>query len=123
MPDHGADLGVDLYYLFVTAKDLLPSVSAIYGDVVARYGQAHATLDHAMTRPDLFGGGTLGPVHAAWSELHGAASKIMKDTQTNLDDTAAALAEAAELYKATDQAAADRFRQLLAERGEPKPGK
>jgi hypothetical protein len=123
MSDHGADLGVDLYKLRVVAKDDLPSVSAIYGDAVAKYGLARSALDGAMTRPDHFGGGTLGPVHGAWVDLHDAAAKIMKDTKTNLDETAAALAEAADLYAATDQAAAAEFHRLLAERGEPQPGK
>lgn len=123
MPDRGVDLGVDLYKLLVVAKDDFPSVSAIYGDAVAKYGQARSALDGAMTRPDHFGGETLGPVHAAWVELHGAVAKFMKDTQTNLDETAASLADAVQAYEATDRAAAKEFDRLLAERGEPKPGK
>ena len=120
--DHGVDLGVDLYALRRVAKDLLPSVSAIYGDAVSRYGQARSALDAAMTRPDHFGDGSLGPVHPAWSDLHAVAAKIMKDTQANLDDTATALATAADLYASTDQAAAAEFHRLMAERGEPRPG-
>jgi hypothetical protein len=89
MPDHGVDLAVDLYRMLVVAKDDLPSVSTVYGDVIAKYGQARSGLDGAMTRPDHFGGGALGPVHAAWIELHGAAVKFMTDTQTSLNDTAA----------------------------------
>jgi hypothetical protein len=123
MSDHGTDLGVDLYALERVAKDLLPSVSAIYGDAVAKYGHARTTLDDAMNRPDHFGGSTLGPVHPAWAELHAAAAKFIKDTQTNLDDTATSLDEATELYASTDKAAADEFHKLLKERGEPKPGK
>jgi Excreted virulence factor EspC, type VII ESX diderm len=123
VPDHGTDLGVDLYALERVAKDLLPSVSAIYGDAVAKYGQARSALDGAMNRPDHFGGSALGPVHPAWAELHAAAVKFMTDTQTNLNDTATSLAEAAELYASTDSAAAKEFRRLLEERGEPKPGK
>ena len=75
MPDHGADLGVDLYKLLVVAKDDLPSVSAIYGDAVAKYGHARSGLDGVMARPDHFGGDP-GPVHAAWVALHGVAAKF-----------------------------------------------
>jgi hypothetical protein len=123
MSDHGTDLGVDLYALERVAKDLLPSVSAIYGDAVAKYASARNTLDAAMNRPDHFGGNALGPVHSAWSQLHAAAAKFITDTQTNLTDTAASLDEATELYASTDKAAADEFHRLLTERGEPKPGK
>lgn len=54
MPDHGADLAVDLYRMLVVAKDDLPSVSAVYGDVIAKYGHARSGLDAAMH--DLSGG-------------------------------------------------------------------
>jgi hypothetical protein len=122
MPDHGVDLGADLYKLLVVAKDDLPSVSAIYGDVVANYGRARSALDGAMTRPEHFGGGALGPVYTAWSDLHGAAAKFMTDTHTNLGETAAALAKAVDMYKESDQGAASQLDRLLAERGDPKPG-
>src|SRR3954468_19207538 len=123
MPDHGADLAVDLYRMLVVAKDDLPSVSAVYGDVIAKYGHARSGLDAAMTRPDHFGGGALGPVHAAWIELHSAAAKVMTDSQSSLTDTAAALAKAVEMYSANDRAAADQLHKLIAERGEPMPGR
>jgi hypothetical protein len=123
MSDHGRTLALDLYDLYTVAKDDLPSVAAIYGDVVARYASARSALDSAMTRPHHFGGGTLGPVHAAWADLHDTAAKFMNDTQRNLDETAAALTEAVKLYEATDHAARDRFNELLNERGEPTPGK
>jgi hypothetical protein len=123
MPDHGADLAVDLYRMLVVAKDDLPSVSAVYGDVIAKYGQARSGLDGAMTRPDHFGGGALGPVHAAWIELHSAAAKFMTDSQSSLNDTAAALAKAVEMYSANDRAAADQLHKLIAERGEPTAGR
>jgi hypothetical protein len=122
MPDHGVDLGVDLYKLLIVAKDDLPSVSAVYGDVAGKYGRARSGLDAAMTRPEHFGGGALGPVHGAWTELYEVAVKFMKDTETNLDETAAALAKAVTLYEENDRAAADQLNRLLAERGEPKAG-
>ena len=52
MPDHGVDLAVDLYRMLVVAKDDLPAVSAVsavsavYGDVVAKYGQARSARAH-----------------------------------------------------------------------------
>ena len=122
MPDHGADLGVDLYKLLVVAKDDLPSVSAIYGDAVAKYGHARSGLDGVMARPDHFGGDP-GPVHAAWVALHGVAAKFMQETRTNLDDTATALVKAVAAYEAIDGGAAEELHRLQAERGEPKPGK
>jgi hypothetical protein len=76
-----------------------------------------------MTRPDHFGGGALGPVHAAWTGLHAAAAKFMTDTQSHLNDTATALAKAVEMYAATDRTAADELHKLIAERGEPTPGR
>jgi hypothetical protein len=76
-----------------------------------------------MTRPDHFGGGALGPVHAAWTGLHAAAAKFTTDTQSHLNDTATALAKAVEMYAATDRTAADELHKLIAERGEPTPGR
>ncbi|AEK41346.1 hypothetical protein RAM_14290 [Amycolatopsis mediterranei S699] len=95
----------------------------MYGDVVAKYGRARSGLDGAMTRPGHFGGAALGPVHAAWVELHAAAAKFLTDTQANLNDTATALAKAAEMYATTDRTAADQLHKLIAERGEPTPGR
>ncbi|MFL6126062.1 type VII secretion target [Actinophytocola sp.] len=123
MPDHGVDLGVDLYRLYVVAKDDLPSVAAVYGDVVGKYQGARNGVDKAMTRPDHFGGGSQGPVHEAWTALHEAALKVMQDTQRNLGETATSLASAADLYAEKDGGAADEFHRLLRERGEPTPGK
>jgi hypothetical protein len=122
MPDHGVDLGVDLYELDVVAKDELPSISAIYGDSVAAYNRARTGLDAAMRRPDLFGGSP-GPVHDAWVGLFDVALKFFTDTKSNLDATADALSKAIELYEATDKGAADKFHSMLSDRGEPKPGK
>jgi hypothetical protein len=121
VPDHGVDLGVDLYKLLVVAKDDLPSVSAIYGDAVAAYNRARSGLDAAMQRPDHFGASP-GPVHDAWTQLFDTAVKFLSDTHTNLDATAAALTKAVDMYAATDKEAADKFHSMLNERGEPKPG-
>jgi hypothetical protein len=123
MPDHGVDLGVDLYELLTVAKDNLPSVAAVYGDAVAKYGNALDDVDDAMRRPDHFGGGMLGPVHQAWIQLHGVAAKVMSDTQTSLDATALALGQAVEMYAATDKAAADELARLRHTRGEPAAGR
>jgi hypothetical protein len=122
MPDHGVDLGVDLYELDVVAKDDLPSISAIYGDSVAAYNRARSGLDAVMKRPDHFGPSP-GPVHDSWAGLFNVALKFFTDTQANLDATAAALSKAIELYASTDQEAADKFHAMLKDRGEPHPGK
>jgi hypothetical protein len=122
VPDHGVDLGVDLYELDIVAKDNLPSISAIYGDSVAAFNRARSGLDAAMQRPALFGASP-GPVRDAWVGLFDVTSKFFTDTKSNLDATADALGKAIELYEATDRGAADKFNSMLADRGEPKPGK
>ncbi|SDC42459.1 hypothetical protein [Actinokineospora iranica] len=121
MGEHGEEFGADLYKLLVVAKDNLPSVAAEYREAASKLGAVLSNLDGVLRRPDLFGGGSLGPVHAAWVALHADAAKFLSDTESSLTDTGEALAQAVNQYAETDHAAKvelDRLRQTV---GEPVP--
>jgi hypothetical protein len=121
MPDHGADLGVDLYKLDVVAKNDLPSVAGVYTDATAKFKSIANSLDATMKRPDYFGD-TLGPVHTAWVTLHDAAGSVLDRTGSSLDDTAKVLSDAVGRYADTDQAAAKTFNDMLKTDGQPHVG-
>lgn len=121
MPDHGADLGVDLYKLLVVAKNDLPSVAAIYTDAGSRFSAVAGSVGGVMHRPDQFGG-TLGPVYSAWVALHDVAASVLATTAASLTDTASVLADSAQRYADTDHAAAQTFDNLRRQDGEPRPG-
>jgi hypothetical protein len=121
MPDHGADLGVDLYKLLVVAKNDLPSVAATYTDAGKQLSAAASSVDSVMRRPEYFGD-AFGPVHPAWVALHDAAASIMATTASSLTDTASVLADCARRYADTDHAAAQTFDNLIRQVGEPREG-
>jgi uncharacterized protein YukE len=121
MGDQGAALGADLYKLLVVAKDNLPSIAAEYREAASKLRAVLSSLDGVMRRPELFGGGSLGPVHSAWVALHADAAELLADTESSLTDTGEALNQAVNQYAATDHAAKaelDRLRQTV---GEPVP--
>jgi ABC-type transporter Mla subunit MlaD len=118
MPDHGSDLGVDLYKLLVVARDDLPSVAAIYADADTKFRTAANSIAAVMRRPDHFGD-TLGPVYSTWVSLHDTVASVLSRTESSLGDTAKVLADAANRYAETDQAAAKRFDNLRKQDGEP----
>ena len=121
MPDHGADLGVDLYKLLVVAKNDLPSVAEIYTDAGNQFSAVAQSVDGVMRRPAYFGD-TLGPVHSAWIALHGVAASVLATTASSLTDTASVLADSAQRYADTDHAAAQTFDNLRKQDGEPHVG-
>jgi excreted virulence factor EspC (type VII ESX diderm) len=121
MPDHGVDLGVDLYKLLVVAKNDLPSVATIYTDAGKQLSAAASSVDGVMRRPDHFGD-AFGPVHSAWVTLHDVASSVLTTTASSLTDTASVLADSAQRYADTDHAAAQTFHNLLRVNGEPRAG-
>ncbi|MQA10149.1 MAG: hypothetical protein GEU98_16665 [Pseudonocardiaceae bacterium] len=105
MVHQGKEFGIDLYELEKVAKEHFPAISTVYGDALGNCDRVLSTVDGAMRRPEHFGDG-FGPVHKAYVELHNAAAGILKETRTNLDETAIALDKAARAYAETDQAAA-----------------
>lgn len=107
MVHQGTEFGVDLYELERVAKVDFPIVAADYGDAIGSCDRARGDVAGAMRRPEQFGGDPLGPVYQAFLGLHDAVTGLLKDTKTNLDDTAAALDKAAQSYAAIDQAAKD----------------
>lgn len=121
MPDHGADLGVDLYKLLVVAKNDLPSVAVTYTEASTQLSATASSADGVMRRPEYFGD-AFGPVHSAWVTLHDVAASIMATTASNLTDTASVLADCARRYADTDHAAAQTFDNLIRQIGEPRVG-
>ncbi|WP_037345706.1 hypothetical protein [Sciscionella sediminilitoris] len=121
MVHQGKEFGVDLYELETVAKSHFPTVSSVYGDAKSNCDRAHTGTDSAMRRSEEFGGGSLGPVHKAYSDLHELTVGLLKETQTNLDDTASELDKATKLYAEQDQGAANELHRLEETRGKPKP--
>jgi hypothetical protein len=117
VPHSGVDLGVDLYDLEKVAKDYLPTVAGVYADALARCGRAMDGVTNAPKLPEQFCDGF--DTTAAYVALGNASAEVLGETQQNLADTAATLDQAAELYAATDQAAAAELNRLNAERGVP----
>jgi hypothetical protein len=116
----GTGFGVDLYELEKIAKDEFPTISAIYQDAVSNCDRVHSTLDSAMRRPEQFGGDGLGPVYKAYVALQDAAVGILKETKTNVDDTATALDRTARAYAETDAAASAEMKRRM-DQDPPRP--
>lgn len=117
MPDHGKDLGADLYQILTVAKDDLPSIAAIYHECKGKV-DATSGVDGAMRRPDFFGG-SLGPVHDAWVSVRDLLDRFLGDTSTNLEDTGHALELAVKAYAGTDADASAELDRLRQVNGEP----
>ena len=107
MVHQGKEFGVDLYELEKVAKVDFPVVSADYGDAIGSCDRVRGEVAQVMRRPEQFGGDALGPVYQAYLDLHDTVVGFLKETKTNLDDTAIALDKAARHYAETDQAARD----------------
>lgn len=120
MPDHGEELGADLYKLLVVGQQDLPSIAEIYHESVADLDAAGGQAGAAMNRPAFFGGGGGGPVQEAWSALEQTVQHLLKETASNLDDTGHALVLAVNAYAAADGAARDKLNSLRSVNGEPK---
>ncbi|PPK67021.1 hypothetical protein CLV40_10817 [Actinokineospora auranticolor] len=107
MVHQGKEFGVDLYELEKVAKVDFPVIAADYADAIGSCERLRSDLAQVLQRPEQFGGGTLGPVYQAYLELHDTVTGYLKETKTNLDDTAAALDRAASRYAETDEVARD----------------
>ncbi|WP_405164384.1 WXG100 family type VII secretion target [Nocardia sp. NBC_01499] len=107
MVHQGNRLGVELYELEKAAKADFPVISDDYGTTIGHCDRVRAEVDQAMRRPAYFGGDPLGPVHQAYLDLHDTVAGFLKETKTNLNDTAAALDRAARYYAQTDREAGD----------------
>jgi uncharacterized protein YukE len=105
MVHQGKEFGVDLYELEKVAKVDFPIVSADYGDAIGSCDRVRGELAQAMRRPEQFGGDALGSVYQTYLDLHDTVTGFLKETRTNLDDTATALDKTARNYAETDQAA------------------
>src|SRR5215475_4291866 len=120
MPDHGRDLGADLYHLWLAGKDNLPSVAGEYG----RAASDVAATDSAfavMWRPSRFGGDTYGPVYYSWTTLRDELQTILSETASNLTLTGEALVLAANQYAKTDRAVAAEMKRLIQTDGTVQP--
>ena len=118
MPKSGVDLGVDLYDLETVAKDYLPTVAGVYEDVLAGCRRIDEGLAEIPRLPDEFGAGD---ARVAYRGLSFAAVHVLEWTKRYLDETAIALDQAAELYAATDEAAAAELNRRTSELGVPEP--
>lgn len=101
MPDHGDQLGVDLNELYVVAHYLTK--------VADDYTRA-TTLVSSCTPPTVSAPWT--NIVPEWPLLQFEVSDILRDTATNLTDTATALNNNADNYASTDQCAAAEFDKL-----------
>jgi hypothetical protein len=85
------NLGVDLYSLWKAGKDNYPSVADEYSSASSSIEATEPGLALAFWRPDVFGGGTYGPVYQRWRGLRDDIVQILQRTESNLRDTAEAL--------------------------------
>lgn len=119
MPDSGAELGVDLYWLSTVANDDLPSAANVFLDASRNLVSAATPVDGLMRRPSAFGGGT-SSIYEGWHGLHATTSRFLSDTADNIEDTAHALNLAIDHYKETDHGAKVAFDEKSAQLGAPK---
>lgn len=111
MADTGKDLGLDLYRLYTMANTNLPDVATEYDTATNDIGAVDPALAQAFVRPAQFGG-TNGSAYTPWTTMRDTVQEILRDTSTNLADTAQALNWAVDAYCARDHAAATEFRRL-----------
>ncbi|GIF23172.1 hypothetical protein BJ973_000472 [Actinoplanes tereljensis] len=120
MPDRGAELGVDLYWLSTVANDDLPSVANVFTDASTNLSSAGASVDALMRRPSAFGGGT-SPIFEGWHGLHATTLRFLNDTVDSLEDTSRALNLAIDHYTDTDTEAKRAFDEKTAQLGAATP--
>jgi hypothetical protein len=120
MPDAGAALGVDLYWLSTVANDALPTVVDIYDDASRNADSAGEPAHGLMQRADAFGGGA-SLILTAWAGLHAATSRFLRDTGQSMEDTARALNLAIDQYTQADGTVKAAFDGMIAQSGVPRP--
>ncbi len=113
MPDHGKDLGADLYHLWLAGNDNLPAVADEYRRTADDLSNIDNDIYRAMWRPARFGGDDYGTVFYAWTALRDELQSMLSDTATNLTLTGEALCLATNVYAKTDDAASDEMRRLI----------
>ncbi|MFI6170776.1 hypothetical protein ACIBCN_28605 [Nocardia sp. NPDC051052] len=113
MVHQGKALGVDLHRLEQAAKAHFPAISADYGETIGNCDRVRGEVEQVMRRPEQFGGDTLGPVYRVYLDLHDTVMGFMKETRTNLDDTATALDRAARMFAGMDREAADEMNRRV----------
>jgi hypothetical protein len=115
------NLGVDLYNLWKAGKDNYPSVANQYAQALRGIDATERGLSYAFQRPDVFGGGTYGPVYQPWRDLRDGLAAALGETRTNLLGVAEVLCMAVRTYQEADDEAAAAFKAVLNEREEPQP--
>lgn len=113
MPDHGKDLGADLYHLWLAGKTDLPAVAGAYSSAANNVSATDNDMYSAMWRPTRFGGDSYGPVFYSWTALRDELASMLADTAMNLALTGQALCRAATEYAKTDSAAAAEMKRLI----------
>lgn len=113
MPDHGEDLGADLYHLWLAGKADLPAVAGAYSSAAGNVAATDNDIYSAMWRPTRFGGDSYGPVFYSWTALRDELASMLSDTTQNLTLTGEALCLAATEYAKTDSAAAAEMQRLI----------
>ncbi|QGK71719.1 hypothetical protein GIY23_21335 [Allosaccharopolyspora coralli] len=120
MTHTGKEFGVDLYGLEQVAKSDLPTVAGAYESAAGKSESAHAMVNGLPREPGQFVSGQ-GSVFDTYNEAHAVVVDLLKQTRTNLDDTAEALREAAADYAERDRVAAEELQRIIEQQGEPKP--
>ncbi|WP_436523801.1 hypothetical protein [Actinoplanes sp. HUAS TT8] len=115
------NLGVDLFGLWTAAKDYYPTVAYQYAQALQHVDATERGLSYAFQRPDVFGGGTYGPVYQPWRDLRDSLTAALSETRTNLLGVADVLAMAVKTYQETDEEAAAAFQEVRRGRAEPQP--
>jgi hypothetical protein len=117
MADKGSELGVDLGGLWLCARSYLPMVADAF---LAGNAKADGTAVHdgAFTRSGVIPGANIegsvwGPVRPAWVAARDELQSVMAKTAQNIYDTCDALVRVANLYAATDHAAATEFHKEM----------
>jgi hypothetical protein len=115
------NLGVDLYHLWKAGIDNYPSVAYRYAETLQYVDGTERALSYAFRRPDVFGGGTFGPVYQPWRDLRDGLSDAIGETRTSLLSVADVLCMAVKTYQETDDEAAAAFKEELSHHPEPRP--
>jgi hypothetical protein len=115
------NLGADLVAIWKAGTVNYPAVALEIGTALAAVDTTERGVAFAFQRPEVFGGGTFGPVYQRWRDLRDDLATVLNETRANLTDTAEVLRMAVILYNDTDTEAAAQLKQAMADNGLPYP--
>jgi hypothetical protein len=115
------NLGADLVAIWKAGTENYPAVAQDIATALASVDATERGMAYAFQRPEIFGGGTFGPVYQRWRELRDDLATVLHETRANLTDTAGVLRMAVILYHDTDTEAAEQLKQAMTDHGLPYP--